>query len=167
MSVEFVYIMLKPDTLEYGMRDTILNELVAVGGKVIASKTLILSLSQISIIYADFPNERAKEAVFHYFTTRKTEHLIFVGDFGIHKKYQEAKGKTGTGVGIKGKYYTRYTKLTSVELEQWFSGTLVGIKDIDVEMFGRDILHVPNSLNESFLSIRCIFSQQELDALIF
>lgn len=162
MCIEFVYVMLKPDTLEFKIRDIILKELVNVGGQLIASKTLILNLDQISIIYSEFPNERAKKAVFHYFTTRKTEHLIFMGEKGIHEKYQIAKGKTGTGIGIKGRHYTRYTKLTPIELEQWFEGTLTDIYDIDLEMFGRDILHIPNSPDESRSSIQAIFSDSDL-----
>lgn len=148
MDQEIVHVMLKPDTLEFGMRDVILSELLSIGGKLVAEKRLVLSLAQISEIYSDFDNERAKKAVFHYFTTRETEHLAFVGEPGIHQKYQQSKGRPGKG-GIRGKYYTRYTQLTPEELDDWFRGTLVNLEAIDLEMFARDILHVPNSVEKS------------------
>ncbi len=159
---EIVHIMLKPDTLECGIRNVILDELLKVGGSLIFSKRLVLTMSQISVIYPHFGNERAKGAVFHYFTSRETEHLAFGGPKGIHARYQEAKGKTGTGIGIKGKYYTRYTKLTEDELRKWFDGTLENIQDIDLEMFGRDILHIPNSPEESINDIFSVFEPCEI-----
>lgn len=165
MQEEFVYVMLKPDTLETGMRQVVLDELLAVGGEPVCSKRLILRLDQIMEIYSDFNNERAKRAVFHYFTHRETEHFVFAGLPGIHLKYQNAKGKTGTGVGIKGRHYTRYTRLSAEELNAWFEGTLLNTEVIDLEMFGRDILHIPNSPPESIRSILSVFSSSEIEVL--
>lgn len=162
--VEIVHVMLKPDTLEFGMRDTILAELVSIGGKLVASKRLILNLSQISEIYSDLDNERAKKAVFHYFTTRETEHLAFIGEAGIHQKYQQSKGRPGKH-GIRGKYYTRYTKLTPEELDSWFKGTLINIEAIDLEMFGRDILHVPNSVEKSKRDLLIVLDENQIRSI--
>lgn len=157
--------MLKPDTLETGMRQVILDELLAVGGELICLKRLVLNLDQIKEIYSDFNNDRAEQAVFHYFTSRETEHLVFAGLPGIHRKYQDAKGKTGTGIGIKGRHYTRYTRLSGEELKAWFEGTLLNIEAIDLEMFGRDILHVPNSPSESIRSALSVFQHSEIEVL--
>ena len=165
MVSEIVHVMLKPDTLEFGMRDTILRELLAVGGELVFAKKLVLNLKQIADIYPYFDNDRAKPTVFHYFTTRETEHLAFVGIPGIHLKYQKAKGKTGTGVGIKGKYYTRYTKLTEAELKSWFEGTLLNMEAVDLQMFGRDIIHVPNCPSESVNDLLSILDPSEVRAI--
>ncbi len=164
MSEELVHIMLKPDTLESGMRDTILEEILRIGGKLIASKKTVLSLSQISQIYPDFVNLRAKDTVFQYFTTRETEHLALVGEKGIHQTYQTSKGKPGQG-GIRGKYYTRYTKLTKEELADWFKGTLFNIEAIDLEMFARDILHVPNSPERSRRGLIAVLDPAQIQEL--
>jgi nucleoside diphosphate kinase len=164
MNKEIVHVMLKPDTLEFGMRDVILSELLGLGGKLIVAKRLILSLAQISEIYFDFDNERAKKAVFHYFTTRETEHLAFIGEPGIHQTYQQAKGRPGKG-GIRGKYYTRYTKLTPEELANWFRGTLANIEDIDLEMFARDILHIPNSVDRSKRGLLIVLDSDQIQLI--
>lgn len=164
MNQEIVHVMLKPDTLEFGMRDVILSELLNLGGMLVATKRLVLSLVQISEIYFDFDNERAKKAVFQYFVTRETEHLAFVGEPGIHQKYQQAKGKPGRG-GIRGKYYTRYSKLTPEELADWFRGTLVNIEGIDLEMFARDILHVPNSVERSKRDLLIVLDSDQIQLI--
>lgn len=156
MSLELVHVMLKPDTLESGMRDIILKELLKIGGHLLLSKRIILNQTQLSDIYSDFKNIRAKKTVFQYFTAKETEHLAFIGERGIHKSYQEAKGKPGVS-GIRGKFYTRYTKLSPKELNKWLEGSLVNSTAIDLEMFGRDILHVPNSPEESKRGLRAVF----------
>jgi nucleoside diphosphate kinase len=155
MRSELVHVMLKPDTLESGLRDDILKELLKIGGTLLLSKRLILNQSQIAEIYPDFPNERARPTVFKYFTTKETEHLAFLGEPGIHKKYKEAKGKTGAS-GIRGRYYTRYTRLSPEELSRWLEGSLENIAAIDLEMFGRDILHVPDSPAGSKRGLRSV-----------
>jgi len=164
MDQEIVHVMLKPDTLEFGMRDVILAELLSLGGKLVAAKRLVLSLAQISEIYSDFNNERAKKAVFYYFTTRETEHLAFIGEPGIHQRYHQAKGKPGKG-GIRGKYYTRYTKLTPEELADWFDGTLANIEGIDLEMFARDILHVPNTIEKSKRGLSVVLGSDQIQLI--
>ncbi len=135
-----------------------------VESSLVAVKRLILSLAQISEIYFDFDNERAKKAVFHYFTTRETEHLAYIGEPGIHQKYQQSKGRPGEG-GIRGKYYTRYTKLTPEELADWFRGTLTNLEAIDLEMFARDILHVPNSVGRSKRGLSIVLDSGQIQLI--
>ena len=161
MRLELVHVMLKPDTLESGMRDIIFKELLKIGGHLLISKRMILNQTQISDIYSDFKNIRAKKTVFQYFTTKETEHLAFMGERGIHKNYQEAKGKTGVR-GIRGEFYTRYTKLSPKELSKWLEGSLMNSAAIDLEMFGRDILHVPNSPEESKRGLRAVLGCNRL-----
>jgi len=107
MIKELVHVMLKPDALEFGLRDIIIQELQQGGGEIITSRRLVLSLKQISSIYSNFSNDRAKPVVFAYFTSRETEHLAIIGSEGLHKRLDVIKGQTGTGNGIRGKYYTR------------------------------------------------------------
>ncbi len=164
MNKEVVHIMLKPETLEGDMREIILGELLEIGGRLISSKRVILDMYQISEIYNNFRNERAKPVVFKYFTSKETEHLAFVGTKGIHKKYQNAKGKPGAG-GIRGKYYTKYTKLSQEDVESWLEGTLVNIEDIDLEMFARDILHVPNSTEDSKRGLLSVFDESQISLI--
>lgn len=164
MFAELVHVMLKPDTLECDIRDSVVAELQGLGGVLLVSKRMVLDLFQISEIYPVFPNERAKPAVFHYFTTRETEHLVFAGDAGIHARYHREKGKPGKG-GIRGKYYTRYTKLTPEELSNWFAGTLHNLEEIDLEMFGRDILHVPNTIEQSLRGLRAVLGRDQFQLL--
>lgn len=95
MCREFVYIMLKPDTLEFKIRDIILKELVNVGGQLIASKTLILNLDQISIIYSEFPNERAKKPYFITLPLAKQNILSLWEKKVFMKNIKSPKGKRG------------------------------------------------------------------------
>lgn len=155
MSIEVVHVMLKPDTLEFGMRDVILQELLKIGGRLLLSKRMVLNQTQISEIYPGFKNLRAKKIVFRYFTSKETEHFAFVGENGIHQSYQKAKGKAGAA-GIRGKFFTRYTKLSPEELKNWIEGSLSNIEDIDLEMFARDILHVPNSPEQSKRGLKAV-----------
>ena len=54
MQKELVHVMLKPDTLEFGLRDIVIRELQKEECEIVASKRLILSFSQISSIYPRF-----------------------------------------------------------------------------------------------------------------
>lgn len=155
--------MLKPDTLSSDLRETILRELSLSGGKIVVSKRLTLTLAQIEAIYPNFPNPRAKPFVFAYFTSRETEHFAFAGDVGLHGRLHAAKGQTGTGKGIRGKYYTRYTRLSRAELDEWLNGTLPEAVDIDLEMFGRDILHVADNQEDSLRGLHAILDATEIN----
>lgn len=155
--------MLKPDALEYGLRETILAELQQEGEcEIITSVKLIMNMSQIEAIYPRFKDKRAKPAVFAYFTSHETEHLAIMGEPGLYERLDAVKGQTGTGRGIRGKYYTRYTRLTPEELEKWLKGTLINIGDIDLEMFGRDILHVADTIEDSLRGLSVIMSPDQL-----
>ncbi|MFH1454855.1 MAG: hypothetical protein ABIF22_00830, partial [bacterium] len=143
--MEVAHAMLKPDALESGLRDTVIQELLSGGCEIVVSRRFTLNLNQIASIYSHFSNARAKPVVFAYFTSRETEHLALVGPVGLHERLDVIKGQTGSGKGIRGKYYTRYTRLSDSELQEWLSGTLSNAEDIDLEMFGRDILHVADT----------------------
>jgi len=161
---EIVHVMLKPDTLERCIRDSVLEDLIAIGGRIILSKKIVLNYEQISEIYPNFKNARAKSTVFKYFTSYETEHLAFVGEKGIHKKYQASKGRPGAG-GIRGKYYTKYTELSPSDLDLWLAGLGTNLEDIDLEMFGYDILHVPDSPKHSQRGLIAVFGDHYLLAL--
>jgi hypothetical protein len=156
---ELVHIMLKPTTFKYSLRDSVLEDLIAIGGQFILSKKLVLNHEQILEIYPNFDNPRAQSTVFEYLTTNFTEHFAFRGQKGIHKKYQESKGKPGVD-GIRGKYYTNYTKLSPREL--WLSGRGENIKNIDLEMCGYNILHIPDSPEESRRGLIAVFGNNNL-----
>jgi nucleoside diphosphate kinase len=167
MIKELVHVMLKPDALEFGLRDIIIQELQKGEGEIITSRRLVLSLEQISSIYSNFSNDRAKPVVFAYFTSRETEHLAIIGSEELHKRLDVIKGQTGTGNGIRGKYYTRYTKLSPLELQEWLSGTLSNAEDIDLEMFGRDIIHTADTQPESLAGLRAVMTPPQLDLIRF
>jgi hypothetical protein len=159
---EIVHVMLKPDTLASGLRETVLRELEKSGGRYVVSSRLTLNLSQIEAIYPHFPNPRAKPFIFAYFTTRETEHFAFVGHLGLHCRMHEAKGKTGSGRGIRGRYYTRYTHLSQSELDEWLHGTLPATAEIDLEMFGRDILHIADNAVDSLRGLNAIMDAKSM-----
>lgn len=162
---EVAHAMLKPDALECGLREIVINELLQGDCEIIASKRLILDLGQISAIYSHFSNLRAKPVVFAYFTSRETEHLALVGAVGLHDRLDVIKGQTGSGKGIRGKYYTRYTRLSDSELSEWLSGTLSNVEDIDLEMFGRDILHVSDTPSDSVRGLKTILLPSQLELI--
>ena len=162
MRSELAHVMLKPDTLTSGLRETVLRELRQSGGRIVAAKRLTLSLAQIEAIYPNFPNPRAKPFVFAYFTSHETEQFAFAGDPGLHDRLHEAKGQTGTGKGIRGKYYTRYTRLSQEELDEWLNGTRLESAEINLEMFGRDILHVADNSVDSLRGLRAVLNEQDI-----
>ena len=162
---EVAHAMLKPDALESGLRDVIIEELLRGDCEIVASKRFVLDLEQISAIYSHFSNERARPVVFRYFTSRETEHLALVGPVGLHDRLDVIKGQTGSGKGIRGKYYTRYTRLSESELQQWLDGTLANAEDIDLEMFGRDILHVSDTQSDSIVGLKTILCPSQLDLI--
>jgi nucleoside diphosphate kinase len=165
MNPELVHVMLKPDSLASGLRDIVVRELLATGATIVASRRLTLTLSQIAAIYPRFPNRRAQPFIFAYFTSRETEHFAFVGDDGLHARLNEAKGKTGTGQGIRGKYYTTYTRLSQAALDEWLWGTSPQAAEIDLEMFGRDILHVADNSSDSLRALRAILDPVDLRSI--
>jgi hypothetical protein len=159
---ELAHVMLKPDTLKSGLRDVVLRELVECAGPPVASLKLTLSLYQIEAVYPKFPNLRAKPFIFKYFTTEQTEHFAFHGKPGLHQRLHETKGRTGSGKGIRGKYYTRYTRLSPSELDQWLQGTLASEAEIDLEMFGRDILHVADNPVDSLRGLNAVIGIERI-----
>ena len=154
-----------PDALEFGLRDVVIDELLKADCEIVASKRFVLNLEQISAIYSHFSNKRAKPIVFRYFTSRVTEHLALVGPVGLHYRLDVIKGQTGSGKGIRGKYYTRYTRLSQSELQQWLDGTLANAEDIDLEMFGRDILHVSDTQSDSINGLKTILNPSQIDLI--
>lgn len=163
MKNEVVHVMLKPDTLERGIRDAIVAELEAVAGRVAFSVKLVLDHSQIQAIYSRFPNPLSKAFVFNYFTSRQTEHLVFVGPEGLHRTIHKVKGKTGSGMGIRGKYFSEYVHYTQTDVDKWLQGTSDRAEEIDLEMFGRDILHVADDQADSMQGIEAVFGQAFLE----
>lgn len=166
MNTELVHVMLKPDTLMSGLRAIVLDELEETGGRIVATKRLVLETSQIEAIYPDFPNARAKPFVFAYFTSRETEHFAFAGETGLHLRLHASKGQTGTVRGIRGKYYSRYTRLSQAELDEWLCGTLPEAAEIDLEMFGRDILHVADNQRDSLRGLAAVMGADEFGSIL-
>lgn len=156
MRREVVHVMLKPDTLERGLRDVIVAELEGIAGPVFASKKLILGRHQIEEIYSRFPNPYSKAFVFNYFTSQYTEHLAFLGEGDLHDRIHKAKGRTGSGVGIRGRYFSDYVHYTQLDIEKWLEGTSDRAEEIDVEMFGRDILHVADNQVDSMRGLEAV-----------
>jgi nucleoside diphosphate kinase len=165
MKREVAHAMLKPDTLESGLEDVVIKELLGGGCEIIVSKKFILDMDQISAIYSTFSNKIAKPVVFNYFTSRLTRHLALIGSEGLHDRLDVIKGQTGSGQGIRGKYYTRYTRLSESELAEWLAGTLANAEDIDLEMFGKDILHVADTPSDSIRGLRAVLDPDQLQLL--
>lgn len=160
MKTEMVHVMLKPDTLARGLRDTIVGELEAVAGPVFLAKRLKLNLEQISQIYSRFPNPHSRRFVFNYFTSSDTEHLIFFGTKGLHARIHTIKGRTGSGIGIRGKYFSDHVHYSEADVEAWLAGTSDRAEEIDVEMFGRDILHVADNQEDSIRGLKAVLGSQ-------
>lgn len=156
MTLEAVHVMLKPDTLARGLRDTIVWELESVAGPVFWARRLRLTLHQIETIYSRFPNPHSRTFVFNYFTSKDTEHLAFVGAGDLHARVHKIKGRTGSGVGIRGKYFSDYIHYTEEEVEEWLRGASTRAEEIDVEMFGRDILHVADNQEDSIRGLQVV-----------
>lgn len=165
MRLEIAHAMLKPETLRSDLRDIVIRELSKGDCEIVASRRLTLSLEQIATVYSHFSNLRAKPVIFNYFTSNETEHLALVGPVGLHNRLDEIKGQTGTDKGIRGKYYTKYTRLSEAELQKWLKGTLANAEDIDLEMFGRDIVHVSDTEPESIADLRVILLPAQLEAI--
>lgn len=160
MKTEVVHVMLKPDTLARGLRDDIIGELEAVAGPVFLAKRTRLTLEQISEIYSRFPNPHSRRFVFNYFTSRDTEHLIFLGTEGLHSRIHKIKGRTTSGEGIRGKYFSDYVHYSRADIEDWLAGTSDRPEEIDIEMFGRDILHVADNQEDSIRGIKAVLGPQ-------
>ena len=156
MKIEVVHVMLKPDTLARGLRDTIVKELETVAGPVFLAKRMRLTLEQISEVYSRFPNPHSRKFVFNYFTSGDTEHLAFVGTDDLHLRIHKTKGKTGSGLGIRGKYFSDYVHYTKKDVDSWLLGTSDRAEEIDVEMFGRDILHVADNQEDSIRGLKAV-----------
>jgi nucleoside diphosphate kinase len=160
MKTEVVHVMLKPDTLARGLRDTIVGEIEAVAGPVFLAKRMRLTLEQISEIYSRFPNPHSRRFVFNYFTSSDTEHLVFVGSEGLHMRVHKIKGRTGSVEGIRGKYFSDYVHYTKEDVDAWLAGTSDRAEEIDVEMFGRDILHVADNQEDSIRGLKAVLGPQ-------
>jgi nucleoside diphosphate kinase len=165
MKNEVVHVMLKPDTLERGLRDQIVEELEAVAGPVFIAKRMKLTLQQIAAIYSRFPNPHSRSFVFNYFTSRDTEHLAFLGGEDLHQRIHKMKGRTGSGAGIRGKYFSNYVHYTKADINEWLQGTSSRAEEIDVEMFGRDILHVADNQADSIRGLQAVMGPHFADIL--
>ena len=165
MKNEVVHVMLKPDTLERGLRDTIVQELEAVAGPVYLARRMKLTLQQIEAIYSRFPNPHSKAFVFNYFTSRDTEHLALLGEGDLHARIHRIKGGTRSRTGIRGKYFSNYVQYTTEDVEAWLQGTSDRAEEIDLEMFGRDILHVADNQEDSIRGLQAVMGPHFFDKL--
>lgn len=166
MKSEVVHVMLKPDTLERGIRDKIVRELEAVAGPVFVATRMRLTLEQIEAIYIRFPNPHSKDFVFNYFTSRDTEHLAFLGSGDLHGIIHRIKGGVRSGTGIRGKYFCNYIRYTKEDVEAWLQGTSSRAEEIDLEMFGRDILHVADNQEDSIRGLQAVMGPRFIDIML-
>ena len=153
---EIVHVMLKPDALEHDLEMTLLEELELLGGRIVFQKRMRLSMEQLRIIYYDFDYPAAEERVFGYLTDNDTHHLAVAGPVGFHEHLNRAKGKTGSGKGLRGKYVTWYTLLDAVAWDQWRSREHPQQDLIDLELFCRNLLHVAPTQEASLNGFRMI-----------
>ncbi len=154
--VEIVHVMLKPDALEHGLEETLIGEFEQLGGHVVFQKRMKLSMEQLRVIYYDFDYPAAEEKVFKYLTENETHHVALAGSAGLHNLLNQAKGKTGSGKGLRGKYVTWYTPLDTVAWNQWRGGEHPQQGTIDLELFCRNLLHVASNQTASLNGLRMI-----------
>lgn len=161
---EIVHVMLKPDSLEAGLRDDILKEIMNCGCELVLSKKLTLNLNQIESIYSNFEDKKAKTAVLAFYISKPTEHLVFCGEKGLHDLILDIKGSMINKTGIRGKYVSR-EKMTRDELISIVDGVLPKAKEsvdyIDFNFFGIDILHSADDQNESCRAICSVFDKKD------
>lgn len=153
---EMVHVMLKPDTLEANNQERVISDLILAGGNLVFREKLRLTKDQLSTIYFDFSFENARELVFDYLTQNETEHLVFTGKPGLHKIFNNLKGKTGGSTGLRSKYVGKYTKLDKKAFQEWLSGNHPSQNTISLEMFCCNVLHVattPVASNKAIKSI--------------
>lgn len=154
---ELIHVMLKPDSLENKVDGEVIKDLELMGGELIAKKMVQLSRNQVETIYFDFTHDRSRELVFNYLAENNTLHLVFIGQAGIHEIFNRAKGKTGTKEGLRGKYITWYTPLNHQSRKLWFEGKLNNQREVDLEMFCRNLLHVAPDPEASIRGILSVF----------
>lgn len=153
---ELVHVMLKPDAIENGLENDVIQDLLFLGGKLILQKRLKLNRQQVEQIYFDFTFDSAREYVFRYLTTNETLHLAFVGESGLHDKFNQAKGKTGSNQGLRGKYISQYIKLDKTAYGLWLQNKHPEQEVINAEMFCRNLLHIAPSADASKKGIEII-----------
>ncbi len=157
--LELVHVMLKPDTLEHNLEDKIIQELLSIANAILLEKKKThLTLQDLEIIYFDFTYKPAKKEVFSYLTNNETLHLVFSGEAGLHKRFNSAKGRTGSNEGLRGKYVTWYTPLNKEEWDLWLKRQHPKYEKIDMEMFCRNLLHVSPNPQTSIKGIERVFS---------
>ena len=154
---ELVYVMLKPDCLENNLQDSVINDLIDLGGILLARASLTLKKEQVELIYSDFNFDPQRDLVFDYLANNETIHLVFVGSQGIHTVFNEAKGKTGDKVGLRAKYIKDFTKLNHTEFQNWLNCKHPNQDKITLEMFCCNLLHEAPDSSSSLKVIKSIF----------
>ena len=75
----------------------------------IASKEMTLTTDQIRILYRDQLEKSHYPQIVEYLTSGSVIALVFVGE-NAESKIKQIKGKTWSGIGIRGKYATDYIR---------------------------------------------------------
>lgn len=155
-TTELVYAMIKPDCLENGLENSVINDLIDLGGTLVFKKKLRLSLEKVKVIYFDFTFDSAKDLVFSYLSEKETLHLAFVGEKGITEKFNQAKGITGSGEGLRAKYIKEYTKINKEEFNLWLENKHPKQDEVNLEMFCRNLIHVAPTIEASRKSLEMV-----------
>jgi 8-oxo-dGTP pyrophosphatase MutT (NUDIX family)/nucleoside diphosphate kinase len=155
---EMVYVMIKPDCLENKLEDRVIQELINLGGILVFKKRLKLSLEKIKVIYFDFTFDSAKDLVFDYLSENETIQLAFIGNKGITEKFNKAKGQTGSGYGLRGKYIKKYIKINEDEFNLWLKNKHPEQERLNLEMFCRNLIHVAPTIEASKKSLKIILT---------
>lgn len=74
-----------------------------------ASKEMILTVDQIQILYRDQIEKSHYQQIVEYLTSGSVVALVFEGE-DAESKIKQIKGKTWSGIGIRGKYATDYIR---------------------------------------------------------
>jgi hypothetical protein len=145
----------------------VLNELVDIAGVPVLQSELRLSPQQVAKIYATsrFMKTYIGELMTWYLSSANTIHLAFRGVMGLHNRLNAAKGVTGAGTGLRGRYVTQYTSLAAPEFELWASKRHPNQHALDLEMYAMNLIHIADTQQDSDRAFATVFSTVELMGL--
>lgn len=158
---ELVHVMFKPDAVEAGLVNVIIDDLVSSGALLIDKFDVYLNEDQIKVIYSDIKDKNIFSLIKEYLFGKKTVHCVFKGKPGTHELLNKMKGRVGSdGYGIRMKYVHNYTHLNRDQWNLWINGKHPNQVDINKEMFCYNLLHVANDQVSSLNGLDIIYKNR-------
>jgi nucleoside diphosphate kinase len=163
--VDFGYAMVKPDGLEIGLDEPIIERIENAGLTVIKRSLACITGNQIDGLYPTLHDRPFYESMKQAMVGRRVLSLIIAGDAGVGRQLLAIKGSSAHASGTLRADFSAGHLLDGEIRHRYLTGTLIPEDELSDEwkvVLRDDRVHSDETPEEAANSIRTMFTQHDL-----